>query len=211
MIQIAFSKEEIDQLYEQKMNHHHPRVRQMTEAVYLKALGLSHQEICRITRISSKTLRGYLRRYQEGGIGALTQLNFYRPQSDLMAYETEIRQAFTENPPTTVKEARSRIEEVTKVRRSLSQIRVFMKKIGLKLRKVGQIPAKADPIKQKTFLEQELTPRIEEAKGGKRHLFFVDAAHFVLSPFLTYVWCFTRLFIKAPDTVGEFNLHRNWS
>lgn len=198
MIQITFSKTETDQLYEQKMNHPHPRVRQVMEALYLKALGLPHQEICRITRISAKTLRSYLRRYQNGGIEALKQLNFYQPQSELMAHEAEIRQAFEEKPPATAKEARSRIEALTKVNRGLSQIRVFMKKIGLKLRKVGQIPAKVDVAQQKEFLEQELTPRLEEAKAGKRHLFFVDAAHFVLGPFLGFVWCFTRLFIKAP-------------
>jgi transposase len=198
MIQIQFSKTETDQLYEQKMNHPHPRVRQVMEVLYLKALGLPHQEICRITRISAKTLRGHLLRYQKGGIEALKQLNFYQPQSELMAYEAQIRQAFTEKPPATVKEARARIEKLTKVSRSLSQIRVFMKKIGLKLRKLGQIPAKVDVAKQKEFLEQELTPRLEAAKAGQRHLFFVDAAHFVLGPFLAFVWCFTRLFLKAP-------------
>jgi len=41
------------------------------------------------------------------------------------------------------------------------------------------IPAKADPDKQKTYLENEMLPRIDEAKAGKRAVFFVDAAHFV--------------------------------
>jgi transposase len=29
-------------------------------------------------------------------------------------------------------------------------------------------------------------------------VFFIDAAHFVFAPFLGMVWCFQRLFIKAP-------------
>jgi transposase len=206
MIQIEFTQAEIDQLHEQRTTHPHPRVRQRMEVLYLKALKLPHQEIYRITRISPKTLRGYLHLYQQGGIEALKQLNFYQPQSELQAHETTIRQAFEGKPPATVKEARAKIKELTGLQRSLSQIRAFMKKIGLKLRKVGQIPAKADPDKQKAFLDEELTPRLEAAKQGKRHLFFVDAAHFVLRPFLGFVWCFVRLFIKAPAGRQRYNV-----
>jgi transposase len=206
MMQMEFSQAEIDQLYQERMNHPHPRVRQMMEVLYLKALKVTHQEICRITRISAKTLRRYLQLYQEGGIEALKQLNFYQPQSQLQAHEGRIRQAFEAKPPATVKEARAKIEALTGLRRSLSQIRTFMKKIGLKLRKMAQIPAKADVEKQRAFLQQELTPPLDETKAGKRHLFFVDAAHFVLRPFLTFVWCFVRLFLKAPAGRQRYNV-----
>jgi hypothetical protein len=48
-------------------------------------------------------------------------------------------------------------------------------------------------------LKEEREPRLEEAKSGQRVVYFVDAAHFVLAPFLGILWCFTRLFIKAPS------------
>lgn len=51
-----------------------------------------------------------------------------------------------------------------------------------------------------------MEPRLEEAKKGKRKVFFVDAAHFVLTPFLGYLWSFTRLFIKAPAGRKRFNV-----
>jgi transposase len=206
MIHLQFSPEEIDQLYRERTTHPHPRVRQMMEVLYLKALGLPHQEICRITRIEPTTLRRYMQLYKDGGIEALKQLNFYKPISALTPHEGTIRQAFTEKPPATVKEAVERIEKLTGIRREQSQVSVFMKNLGLKLRKVGQIPAKADVVKQKAFLDNELTPRLEEAKQGKRHVFFVDAAHFVLAPFLGFLWCFVRLFIKAPAGRQRFNV-----
>jgi transposase len=34
----------------------------------------------------------------------------------------------------------------------------------------------------------------------------VDAAHFVLQPFLGFVWCFSRIFIKAPSGRQRFNV-----
>jgi len=37
-------------------------------------------------------------------------------------------------------------------------------------------------------------------------LFFVDAAHFVLAPFLGYLWSLTRLFLKAPCGRQRFNV-----
>lgn len=47
---------------------------------------------------------------------------------------------------------------------------------------------------------------MNEADEGKRAVFFVDAAHFVLAPFLGYLWSFTRLFIKAPAGRSRFNV-----
>lgn len=51
-----------------------------------------------------------------------------------------------------------------------------------------------------------MEPRLEEARAGKRAVFFVDAAHFVLAPFLGFVWCFTRLFIRAPAGRQRYNV-----
>ena len=68
------------------------------------------------------------------------------------------------------------------------------------------IPAKADPDEQAAYLEQTLEPRLEEAQAGQRAVFFVDAAHFVLAPFLGFLWSFTRVFIQAPSGRQRFNV-----
>ena len=67
MIQIEFSEADIEQLHYERFHHPHPRVQQRAEVVYLKALGYAHQDICRIVRISPKTLCRYLRAYKKGG------------------------------------------------------------------------------------------------------------------------------------------------
>jgi len=68
------------------------------------------------------------------------------------------------------------------------------------------LSAKADPEKQKEFLVQEIQPRLEEAQAGKRVVFFVDAAHFVLAPFLGFLWSVVRAFIQAPSGRQRFNV-----
>lgn len=68
------------------------------------------------------------------------------------------------------------------------------------------VPAKADPEVQAAYLSEVLEPRLAEAQAGKRAVFFVDAAHFVLAPFLGCLWSLTRIFIKAPAGRQRFNV-----
>lgn len=206
MIELEFSSEVVKQLHYERRYHPHPKVRQRLEAVYLKAIGYQHQEIGRIVGISQKTLRGYLRMYQAGGIEALKALNFNRPKSALDEHREQLKAEFEIRPAKSINEAVQRIEKLTGIRRSPTQVDKFLKNLGLKRLKVGHIPAKADPEKQKAFLEEKLDPRLEEAKQGKRHVFFVDAAHFVMRPFLGFLWCFVRQFIQAPSGRQRFNI-----
>jgi len=76
----------------------------------------------------------------------------------------------------------------------------------LRWRKVGSIPAKADVEAQQQFLETHLQPRLDQAIKGQRTVLFVDAAHFVWGPFLGYVWCLVRLFVKAPAGRQRYNV-----
>jgi transposase len=71
---------------------------------------------------------------------------------------------------------------------------------------VGTVPAKADHDEQAEFLDEELLPRLEEAKRGKRTVLFVDAAHFVHGPFLGYLWCLVRLFVPGPSGRKRYNV-----
>jgi len=68
------------------------------------------------------------------------------------------------------------------------------------------IPAKADPDQQAAYLAQEIEPRLAEAQAGKRAVFFVDVAHFVLAPFLGFLWSMVRVFIQAPAGRQRFNV-----
>lgn len=206
MLQMKFTEEEIEQLHHQRFHHPHPRVQQRCEVVYLKALDYSHQEIGRIVRVSQPTVRGYLEDYQASGLEKLKELDFYQPTSELLGHRETLEDEFKTHPPQTINEATKRIEEKTGIRRSPTQVKKFLKGLGVKRLKVGHIPAKADPAQQATFLEEELKPRLAEAEQGKRHVLFMDAAHFVLHPFLGFLWCFARVFIPAPSGRQRLNV-----
>ena len=90
---------------------------------------------------------------------------------------------------------------------SLSAIRYTFKKWGYKWRKCGSLPAKADPVLQKSFYENTLHPLMNEAQAGKCHLFFMDAAHFVYGcGFLGRIFSRTRRFIKTHCGRQRYNV-----
>jgi transposase len=151
MIKIEFTKEDIEQLRHEKKNHPHPRVRLKMEALLLKSSGLEHGKICGILGISPNTLTGYLRRYKEAGIERLKEIRFYQPQSDLAEYSEQIAARFEERPPASLKEAASEIEKICGIRRSQSQVRKFLLKLGMSRVKVGSVPAKMNPEEQEEF------------------------------------------------------------
>ena len=109
MITIEFSEQEVKILNRERYYHVHPRVRRKLETLWLKNQQLAHDEICRLADISEPTLCNYLKEYQQGGIKQLEQLNFYRPESELIAYTESLQAHFQEHPPATVKAAMAEI------------------------------------------------------------------------------------------------------
>lgn len=206
MINLEFTDAERNLLHYERFHHPHPRVQLKMDVLWLKSQKIPHSEICRLANISGTTLTRYLREYQENGIDGLKTVRFHRPQSDLCRYQGSIESHFRKTPPATVKQAMAAIESMTGVRRSPNRVRVFMRHIGLKCRRVGMIPAKADIEKQEEFKINELEPKLAEAKRGKRVVYFVDSAHFVLAPFLGTLWSFLRIFIPAPAGRQRFNV-----
>ena len=206
MLNIEFTETDQETLHHERYYHPHAHVRRKMETLWLKSQKLPHHEICRLAGISGPTLCRYLQDYQQGGIEQLKQTHFYHPESELVAHTDLLKAYFQDHPPATMKEAMAKIEEWTGLKRSETQVHQFLQSIGMKCRKVGMIPAQADPEKQAQFKQEKLEPALEQAKIGHTKLFFVDAAHFVLAPFLGFLWCFTRLFIQAPAGRQRFNV-----
>ncbi|MBA4192094.1 MAG: IS630 family transposase, partial [Planctomycetaceae bacterium] len=62
------------------------------------------------------------------------------------------------------------------------------------------------PGSSRRFYKTELEPRLAEARGGKRAVYFVDASHFVLASFLGWVWCLIRLHVRAASGRQRYNV-----
>ena len=129
MIHLDFSPEIIKELQHLKHHHPHPHVRKKMEALFLKAQGMLHRQICQIVGIGGRaTLIRYFRDYQEGGLEQVQKLRFRRPESELESHRSTIEALIAERPPATINEIRHRIEEATGIKRSNTAVNRFLKK-----------------------------------------------------------------------------------
>ena len=206
MTHCAFAEHDVDQFERLRYHHPNPRVRRKMLVMYLKALGYSDDETARIAGVSASTVRRYVRQFREGGIPRLEQFEAGGKISALDEYSVALKEDFARQPPATAKEAQQRIETITGLKRGLTAVRGWLKKSGFSYRQAGPIPAKADPEVQAAFLHDQLEPVLQEAQQGRRHVFFVDAAHFVMGAFLGYLWCLTRVLIPTGSGRQRFNV-----
>jgi transposase len=175
VIQIAFTEAEIAALEYERYRHPSPHVQKRMEVVYLKSHGMPHQEIARLCRISRQTVVTILHLYQQDGIERLKRFHFAGQPSALNQHQSTLEAPFRAHPPRTVAEAQATIEHLTNIRRSPTQIRAFLTRIGMQVRKVGTMPGRAHEEQkqqeQDTFQQAELEPRLDEVRQGTRTLF----------------------------------------
>jgi transposase len=210
---ITFTADDRKALAHDRYYHPDPRVQRKMEVLWLKSHGLNHDDIAAYADVSRRTVQRYLDQYLEGGLPRLRCCRWHQPQSALTEHESSLEQYFLNHPVRSTKQAQAIIEQQTGVRRGLSQVRHFLKsRLGLRWRKTGAIPVPPKKTveehahEQAVFLQEQLEPRLEEARQGRRQVYFVDAAHFVFAPFLGFLWCAARLFVRAASGRKRYNV-----
>ena len=126
--QLEFTPEIIAALNYERYHHPVPLVQRRMEVLWLKSHGLAHELIAKLGGISENTMREYFQLYDEGGLEKLKEVNFYRPESELNVHLTSLEAYFREHPVATIKEAQSKIKDLTGIERSETQVREFLKK-----------------------------------------------------------------------------------
>ena len=201
---------------EERISHPNPRVRDKMLVLWLLHHGLTRQKVAEIVGIGRATVHRYVVAFREGGLDGLRQENPHRPLSEMAAYRDLIRESFAKRPARTMAEACERIYQLTGLRRGPSQVRKFLKDLGLKFQRVRPIPVPpkkdlAEHVQTRAdFLEAQLKPRLDAAVARDGHVFFVDAAHFVFGTFLCCLWSFARIFVRAASGRQRFNVLGAW-
>ena len=151
MIKVEFSEQDLQTIDYERFHHPIPRVQRRMEVLWLKSQGLPHKQIAKLAGVCDNALTKYLRLYHHGGLDEIRKVNFYRPKSELENYSDSIEHYFRENPVASIAQAIAKIEALTGIRRSKTQVRLFLRKLGMRHRKVGSVPAGADPEQQEQF------------------------------------------------------------
>lgn len=164
----------------QRNNNDVKSIRKRLNVLWLASRIKNAKEIAEISGVSIRTVFDFINLYNKYGLDTVMELNYRKPKSDLMGYAELITAEFESNPPRSIKEARGIIKQITGIKRSLTQIRVFWMKI-LKPINVpmgtNETSIEEKIANQKEFVKNQLNHLIIEAKEGKRKLLFMDACH----------------------------------
>ena len=111
---------------------HHPsaNVQRRMEVLWLTARGVTRAEVVRLSGASRASVQRHLDAYRDGGLDAVRQLRYVIPTSALDPHAPALEAHFRHHPPRTTADAQAAIARLTGVRRGLTQVRLFLKKVG---------------------------------------------------------------------------------
>ena len=215
---VRLTEEEQRVVNEERCCHPNLRIREKMLVLWLLHTGLTRQHAAKAVGVSRATVQRYVAAFRQGGLDGLRQWNHQSPG------ERDGRLSRVD--PRLLREATSHDHrrgvrthlQLTGLRRGPSQVRKFLKDLGLKFHRVRAIPVPP----KKTLAEHVADPsrfsrdQTEAAswpppQAGEGHVFFVDAAHFVFGTFLCYLWSFTRIFVRAASGRQRFNVLGAWN
>ena len=137
---VRLTEEQQRVVNEERTAHPNARIRERMLVLWLLHNGLTRQQAAQVVGVGRATVQRYVAAFRAGGLDGLRQWNVNRPVSEMAAYRELIRESFEKQPVCTVAEAGERIFQLTGLRRGPSQVRKFLKDLGLKFQRVRMIP-----------------------------------------------------------------------
>ena len=100
----------------------------------LMAVGMKNADIRKTLGTSWDSLSKYRRALEADDLDPLFHMpTGNRKKSEMEQFNKEIDASFNTNPPKTLREARERIKEITGLERSITRVRKYLVKRGLKI------------------------------------------------------------------------------
>lgn len=137
---VELTDEERRIVMDERERHPEPHVRRKMLVLWSLHCGLKREQAAQQAGVGLATVQRYVAAYRDGGLEGLRQWNVQGPVSELAAYRDVIRESFERQPVSTIAEACVRIEGLTGLRRGQTQVRRFLKGLGLKWQRIRAIP-----------------------------------------------------------------------
>jgi transposase len=104
------------------------RIIKQVLCVILLIFGVEEKKIMSGLKVSPNTVKKYADLINSGRLSELFEDNLYRPKSKLEDFRAEIMSELDKHPAHTLREAAVVIEKLTGLKRSIPQVRNFLKK-----------------------------------------------------------------------------------
>ena len=125
-LRVELSEEQQRIVNAERDEHPCQHVRRKMLVLWLLHNGISRDKAALIARLGRATVQRYVAAFRDGGLDG--------PHAEA------IKQEFTHEPVRCTAEAAERIERLTGIRRQPTQVRKFLKGLGLRWRRVRAIP-----------------------------------------------------------------------
>jgi transposase len=149
-LRVELTEEQQQIVNSERDTHPQEHVRRKMLVVWLLHCGLTRDKVAEIVGLGRATVQRYVAAFREGGLDGLRAWGVQGPVSDLAAHTERIREEFTRQPARSIAEACERIEQLTGIRRQPSQVRQFLKGMGLKFQRVRAIPVPPKKVSKST-------------------------------------------------------------
>jgi transposase len=128
MRRFIFTEDTLAEIRHDRFHHPHSHVQRKMEVLWLKANGFTHAQIAKLADSSPRSVQRYLDEFHEGGLDLVRRLKWKGKPNELAEHRLSLENHFLQNPPRNAREAQKAIEDLTGIRRGLSQVRAFLKK-----------------------------------------------------------------------------------
>ena len=139
-LRVRLTEEERAIVNAERDGHPDAHVRRKMLVLWLLHCGMTREKASEVACLGRATVQRYVAAFAAGGLVGLRRWEVAGPVSDLEAYRDRIEEEFTRLPARTIAEAAERIEGLTGVRRQPTQVRQFLKRLGLKWQRVRAVP-----------------------------------------------------------------------
>ena len=187
MLDYTLTAEELTQLRAE-----HRRTRDQREADRIKAVvslasGWTAEQVAAVLLIDPNTVRNYFRRYRQGGLPGLLQVQYHGSDcalddAELAALDLHVQAHLY----LTAKEVAVWVEEQFDVVYTASGMTALLHRLGFVYKKPKVVPGKADAKAQEAFLAEY--QKLKQDKGENDVICFMDAVHPQHNPVLGYGW-----------------------
>jgi transposase len=150
-LRVRLSEAEQAAVKEELECHPNPHVRQRMLVLWLLHCKVTRQKAAEIVGVGRATVQRWVAAYRDGGLDGLRRWEVHGPESELASSREQIVELFRQQPARTVAEAAERIYQKTGVRRQPTQVRKFLKDLGLKWQRVRAIPVPPQKVSPNMF------------------------------------------------------------
>ena len=139
-LRIELTEEQRRVVDAERDSHPQEHVRRKMLVLWLLHCEVTRQKAAEVAGLGRATVQRYVAAFRDGGLDGLRRWGVAGPVTDLAAHRDAIREEFTRQPARSIAEAAERIEGLTGIRRRPTQIRKFLKGMGLSWQRIRAVP-----------------------------------------------------------------------